>query len=265
MKCSSIVFCASIVASVLVLGARTSHAQSAWRCDGEDCQDALISDIETLSMTGWPASQTIAMLALPYTCTAVTDVCPHCAIGEPPGSGDTAEQAETAVHPLGSFTIHGNLPWSVVLSGSLRSLLIGRFTASADVFGTIQASPDNSVWPSTDASYVFQDACDANGQNCTFVTTTSGGSTGVVDLGPLSFAPNISGSFWNSSLTFRFTVNSPDIVKSCTVGSLPATSNGSNTFTVSYPVALTSAANVIAEVVRNQFRQAARIAVTGSP
>lgn len=269
MKYSSIVFCASVVASILVLGSGTSHAQSAWRCQGEDCQDGLISDIEDLSVSSWPASQTLAVPPISYFCRLLLDRCPHCAIGEQPASpGDTPEQAGSTIQPRLSKS--GTVPWSIVLSGSLRSFLVGRFSASADVFGTIQSTSDNSVWPGTEAGFVFQDACDANGMNCTDVRTSSGGDTGVVDLGPLSFSPNLSGSFWNGSLTFRFTVPTNDIITGCDVGygglkigNVQADPN--NVVTVSFPVAWTPVASVIEQAVRAQFRRAASIAVTGSP
>jgi hypothetical protein len=274
MKCSSIVFCATVAASILVLGSRTSYAQSAWRCQGEDCQDALISDIEDLTTTRWPALQSINMPGLPYFCRVTTDTCPHCFTGGDPAVSGTPTgptgPTGSAVAPHSQYTVSGTVPWSLLVSTSLRSFLVGRFTASADVFGTIRANNDNSVWSFTDASYVFQDACDANGQNCAFVQATGGGSTGVADLGALAFAPTTSGSLWSSSLTFTFTVSVPDNVTSCDIGYDGAKFDfvrpvSSNTFSVSYPVAWTPIASSLADAVRNQFRQSARIAVTGSP
>src|SRR5262249_20569758 len=154
--------------------------------------------------------QTLAMPDLPYTCQIKRDSCPRCATKGLPGDGDSSVISTTS-------SVSGSVPWSIDLSGvpNLRSFLIGSFSAAADVFGTIHATPDDSMWPSTEVNYVFHDACDAFG--CTEVPAFPSGTTGIVDLGPVDIATK-AGSFWSSSLTFRFTVPTADIITSCSIG-----------------------------------------------
>jgi hypothetical protein len=252
MKCSSIALCSALALASLVLGARPSYAQSAWRCTGEDCPEVIVNDIEDVTVRDWPATQTISVPGLPYSCQTISDRCPHCATK--PGLGGAT-----------SGVVNGSVPWSIVVSGSLPSFLIGRFTAAANVAGTIQVSADGSTWPGSAISYVYNDACNPTTGQCTEVQAP-GGSTGVVDLGALSFT-NPSPGLWNHSLTFHFTVPTADIVTSCRVGyvnTFTVNPGGSNV-TVSYPAAWTPVQEALAEAIRNQFRRAARLVVTGSP
>lgn len=261
MKYSSVWFCAAVAASVLVLGSRTSHAQAVWRCDGGvACDDVVINDIEDITAADWPASLTVA-LSLPYSCqVTVKDPCPHCIVGGGP-------EASASVQPRA--TVSGTIPWSVVLAGSLHSLIIGRFTASADLQVTIHPSVSSPppvpmfLWSNQQITYLFQDACDATGTICTDVTTSSGGDVGVVDLGAVADS-TAAGSFWTTSLRFQATVPGGDGATSCNVAGITVVP-ANNTFTVDVPVASTAVRSVIAEAIRNQFRRAARIAVTGAP
>src|SRR5262249_36681292 len=139
------------------------------------------------------------------------DSCTRCATKGAPGTPGDASFVTT------TSSVSGTVPWSITLSGNLRSFLIGSFTAAADVLGTVQVSPDRSTWPSTEIHYGVNDACDAFG-NCTEVPQFPSGSTGVVDLGPVNFATP-GGPFWGGSLTFQFDVNTGgDIITSCRVG-----------------------------------------------
>ena len=254
MKCSSIAFCSALTLSILVLGSKTSHAQ-AWRCSGDMCEDFIINDIEAGTLASWPAAQVVAMPGLPYTCLTKHDSCLHCATKGAPGTPGDASFVTT------TSAVSGTVPWSITLSGSLRSFLIGSFTAAADVLGTVQVSADGSTWPSTEINYVFHDACDAFG-NCTEVPQFPSGSTGVVDLGPVDFATT-GGPFWGGSLQFQFTVNTGgDIITSCSVGygNKVTVNPGGSHVIVTYPAGWTPLQDVVAETIRNLFRAAARAA-----
>jgi hypothetical protein len=254
MNRSSIALCSTLTFLILALAATSSHAQG-WRCSGDMCEDFILNDIEAFVLANWPASQTLAMPGLPYTCLTKRDTCTHCATT---GPRDSAGEASPAISPTSA--VSGTVPWSIVLSGAgnLRSFLIGTSTVSADVLGTIQVSADGSTWPSTEVNYVFHEACDAF-NNCTQVPAIPSGTTGVVDLGPIAFTTP-AGAFWSSSLTFQFTVSTPDIITSCSIGygNNVTVFPGGTHVTVSYPAASTPVQAVIAEAIRNMFRAGAR-------
>jgi hypothetical protein len=262
VKFSSIVFSSVVMASVLGLSARVSQAQ-VWRCAGEDCEDAIVNDVADVTVRDWPAVQGIAIAGLPYSCLTKHDQCPHCLTGDSPAGGGDAQLSSAPPGGTTQAVKTGTVPWSVVLSGSLRSFLFGTYSASADVLATVQPSVGGS-WGGTAINYSFLGAC--SGTTCSYVPAP-GGDTGVVDLGAVNFS-TAAGDFWNASLPFSFTVSTPDIITSCTIGYAPNTvtvNPGGHTINVSYPVAWTPVKDALAEVIRNQFRRAARLVVTGSP
>jgi hypothetical protein len=255
MKLSIIVLGTVVVASVGLLDAGVAQAQ-AWRCAGEDCTDVIINDVADVTVRDWPANQSIAMPGLPYFCFTIRDRCPRCLTGGDPSQLAFANDAARA------GSVSGTVPWSIVASGSLRSFLFGTYSASADVLATIQPSVGGS-WAGTAINYLFQGAC--SGSNCNYVPAP-GGDTGIVDLGAVNFS-TAAGDFWNASLTFSFDVPTADIITSCRIGysSTMTVNPGGRRVTVTYPVAWTPIKDVLAEVIRNQFRRAARLVVTGSP
>jgi hypothetical protein len=255
----AIAFATTVVASVLCWNVRGASAQ-VWRCAGEDCTDVIINDIADVTVRDWPASATLSMPGLPYSCPVKRDRCPHCLAGGTPAK-------EGAVSSVDSVTtqwiVAGTVPWSVVFAGSLQSFLFGTYTASADVLATVAPSTGGS-WGGTAIHYLYQGAC--SGTTCTYVQAP-GGDTGVVDLGPVNYS-TAAGDFWNASLPFSFTVPTADIILSCSVGYPGRTVTlypGGRYVNVSYPVAWTPVKDVLAETVREQFRRAARLIVTGSP
>lgn len=261
MKVSSVVCGSVVVFFALGLDTRLSDAQ-AWRCAGEDCTDAIVNDVADVTVRDWPAVHNIAIAGLPYSCLTKTDQCQRCLTGDDSAeTGGVGQFSAPAATTQGLKT--GTVPWSVMLSGSLRSFLFGTYTASADVLATVQPSVGGS-WGGTSINYLFQGAC--VGPSCTYVPAP-GGDTGVVDLGLVNFS-TAAGDFWNASLTFNFNVPTADIITSCTVGYPPNTVTvrpGGRNLSVSYPIAWTPVKGTLAEVIRNQFRRAARLVVTGSP
>jgi hypothetical protein len=206
-----------------------------------DCQEALLNNIEDLTVENWPRPLVLAMPALPYTCN------------KPPGSGHRVA-APFGVTPK----VTTSLPWSIVWTGDLRSFLIGRHTAAADLAGTVMPSGawiTPTVWDGTTMNYLFRE-----GES---EVMASGGGTGVVELGTVEFETP-SGAFWNGTLHIVLdSLTEGDW--ECLVGPAGKTvrATGRNVVTLDYPIAWTTVQGVLAEGVRNQFRQAARIAVTG--
>jgi hypothetical protein len=251
MKCSFIALCSALTLSIIALGSKTSHAQ-AWRCSGDMCEDFIINDIEDYALSNWSVTQTLAMPGLPYNCETKLDVCPHCATK---GALDTTDALFVATRH-----VTGTVPWSITLTAGLRSFLIGSFSASADVLGAVRVSADGSSWPGTEINYVFHDTCDAN-NHCAEVPQLPSGTTGVADLGPVSFA-TLAGSVWGASLIFEFDVNTSDIIINCSVGyeGKVNVDPGDRHVVVSYPAGWTPLQGVVAEAIRNLFRAGARAA-----
>jgi hypothetical protein len=239
MRSYSSLFQATVVAFTLLFNIKTSHAQTpAWRCvdnPGESlCEEALINDIEDLTIGNVPSPLVVSMPDLPYSCRRI-------------GSSDPAT------------SVTGGLSWSVSLtSGGLQSFLLGRHTASGDLAGTIQASGPNisaATFPSQAIHYLYQAS--------SVDVTLDGGSTGVPDLGTATSIAE--GSFWSSSLHGR--IDLPRGPFSCTVGYPEQTIRvrGTGSVDFDYPIASTPVRSVIADTIRTAFRTAVRIAVTGSP
>lgn len=256
MKQPSILFPAVLAISLVFVPVKTSHAQSpAWRCDGADCPEALINDIEDIINRDWPTDLFVSVPGIPYSCLVKSDECTHC-IG--PGGGDSTSRERVLSGQSGATTqslVQGVVPWGVSLTSDLGSFLIGRYDASADLLGTLRSSVDQSIWTNTAISYLFLEPSPP-----VFVMTRDG-STGVVDLGNVNFSI-AEGGFWNSSLPLFFFVPTADIVVSCNVGGITVNPGGT-TVRVNYPVAWTPVREAIAGAIRAQFRRAVRLAATG--
>jgi hypothetical protein len=225
----------ALFAATFLLGSRTSHAQSAgWRCvdvpNLPGCEDALINDIEDLTIANIPNPLTVSVSDLPYSCRRI-------------GSSDSAA------------SLTGGLSWSVGLTvGGLQSFLLGRHTASGDLAGTIQTSGSNistATYPSQAIHYLYQAS--------SVEVMVDGGSSGVVDLGTATSIAE--GSFWSSRLHGH--IDLPRGTFSCTVGYPEHTIRVSGTGAVDfdYPIASTPVRSVIAEALRTAFRTAVRIAI----
>jgi hypothetical protein len=230
---------ATIIAFTLLFNIKASQAQAlAWRCvdaPGEStCQEALINDIEDLTIGNVPNPLIVSMPDLPYSCRRV-------------GSSDRAA------------SLTGGLSWSVSLMfGGLPSFLIGRHTASGDLAGTIHASGPNisaATHPSQAIHYLYQAS--------SVEVMAAGGSTGVADLGTATSIAE--GSFWGSSLHAH--IDLPRGTFSCTVGYPGQTIRVSGTGAVDfdYPIASTPVRSVISDAVRTSFRTAVLIAIGAVP
>jgi hypothetical protein len=236
---------AAVVVFTLLTGAKTSHAQ--WRCTGSDCQDSLVNDIESTTVSEWPITgYELAMPPLPYSCYA--------------DYNDYECRFDWECPPWQS---RGEIRWSISLTSDLWSFLIGRHTASAYIRAArVQANPTSSSqdwdlmpgpWLNSDIAYVF-------GESSSDVMVPGGGSTGVRDLGTVSTSL-ISGDFWNARLRIVLYGDGPTI--RCSVGQRGALvqNSGGGTVIIDYPIAWTPAQAVIAEGIRQIFREAVRIVI----
>ena len=230
---------AGVVALLLLLNIKASQAQTpGWRCvdvpNLPECEDALINEIEDLTIGNVSSPLLVSMPDLPYSCRRI-------------GSSDQVP------------SLTGGLPWSVgVTLDGLPSFLIGRQTASGDLAGTFQTSGPNisaATYPNQTIHYLYRVS--------SVEVMASGGSTGVTDLGAATSIAE--GSFWGSSLHAH--IDLPRGAFSCTVGYPDQTIRvrGTGAVDFDYPVASTPVRSVIAEAIRTVFRTAVRIAVTGSP
>lgn len=234
----------SLAGLLSILTLASPARAGAWRCvdepGGQDCQEALINDIEDATVAGWPDTVVLAMPEIPYSC------------GKP-----------VTTHPVPGLaatqTVTGTVAWSIVWQGDLRSFLIGRHTAAADLAGTIIPSsggPSEPSFPDTAINFLF-------GESAAEVGSPSG-PTGVGDLGAVQVA-SPTGAFWAGTIRFNLDVYDGDW--SCAFGYAGKRINvrGKNVVFADYPVALTPVRDVLAEAVRDQFRRAVRLVVTGAP
>lgn len=245
-------FCA--VAPALLI-AHEAHADG-WRCMDEPgqqlCQDALINDIESTTIARWPATLTVAMAPLPYTCTKAPGS-GHQVFPGVPGAGGAAGAG-------GAMTnLSSSLSWSLSWAGAPRSFLLGTSTADADLAGTATVFGSSIATASvggTTINYVFAPSLSEVG--------SPQGATGVADLGTLVGVSPV-GSFWTSSLSV--TLNLVDGDWTCLIGPSGKTvkATGRNTVRASYPIAWTSVQDKLAEATRDQYRSAVRLVVTGTP
>jgi hypothetical protein len=244
MKHSLSLLFAALVALPVLLLSKPSHAQG-WRCMDDPnqpaCEEALINSIEDTTVRNTPNPLTIAMPDLIFTCQEI-ERCPHC------------------FAPTSSFAPYpNNIHWSITWWGGIRSFLLGRDTANADLAGTLQANnTGTSSVPSFDAAinYTF-------GVGASEVGSPSG-PTGVADLGGVNFS-TASGSLWGATM--------PVFVRdgnatSCWMGVAANGTKGravAGGFMFDYPISAVPVSAVLAEAIRNQFRTAVRIEVTGAP
>jgi len=239
----AIAIISALIVSPIVLSAHAAHAQApAWRCvdvPGEsDCQEALINDIEDTTVATWPSSVTTAMPSIPYTCT------------KDPGSGHQVFDPGGAKPNLVS-----SVGWQVTWSGPMRSFLIGRHTAAADLAlsATVSGSRvTTTTWTGNTMNYLFAESAGE--------VQSSSGPTGVIDLGGLSIVTP-TGAFWSASLPIVLSL--ADGRWTCLVGPPGQTvrATGTNVVELNYPVSATTVQSVLAEAVRNQFRAAVRSAI----
>jgi hypothetical protein len=263
MKQSSILFCSALVASIFLVGARTSHAQApVWRCTNGPCDESVINDLEDIINRDWPTSLFILIPGIPYSCQEITDVCPRCATKGPAANADPSTKATSSAQPAitPQFIQNGVAhAWGVSLSaGDLRSFLIGRFTASASITsGSVLTSLTGTTWSGTSINYDFGEA--------NHEVPVPGGSSGIQDLGAVN-GSSAEGSFWTANVPFQFTVPTADIILSCTVGygnNTVLVHPGGPNINISYPISATPVRDVLAEAVRNLFRRAAKLAALG--
>jgi len=238
-----------VAAALLGVGTGLVPAQGAWRCMDQpgqaECQEALINDIEDITVREWPNSLVLTMPPLPYTCAK---------------TGGGGHQA--APDPLEATTdSYGSLAWSIVWTGDLLSFPISRLTADADLAGMIQpygARITATSWPNTTIIYRFQESASE--------VLAPSGPTGVSDLGPVRVLM-LTGPFWTATLHI---VLDPvvDGHWTCRVGPTGQSVGGEATNSaveLDYPLAWTAVQDVLAEGVRAQFRRSVRLAVTGVP
>jgi len=243
MKHSLSLLFASLVALPVVLLSKPSHAQG-WRCMDDPnqpaCEEALINSIEDTTVRNTPNPLTIAMPDLVFTCQEI-EKCPRC------------------FAPSASFAPYrNNVHWSITWWGGIRSFLLGRDTANADLAGTLQANNTGAGVPSWDAAI-----------NYTFGVGTSEvsspvGPTGVADLGAVNFS-TASGTLWNATMPVMVVDGN---ATSCWIGVGVGGTKGravSGGFMFDYPISSVPVAAVLAEAIRNQFRTAVRLEVTGAP
>ena len=227
-------------AAILLVDARPAHAQ--WRCSSPPgdvfaCEESLVNDLEDAVTARWPAVLTVPMQAIPYTCTDA-------------GGG-----------PNGPVRATGSVPWSLALHGGVRSFLLGRVTAAADLGGELRVSGTGmttTTWPDTAINYVF-------GSGSSEVMAPEG-STGIRELGAIAFTTP-SGSFWTGTLPLY--IRAPGGRLDCTFrevdGSRSITTTGNTVFRVEFPVGWTAARVDLGEAIRAQFRAAVRQVVVGAP
>jgi hypothetical protein len=243
MKLKLSFFTAALVASILGLGSKTSYAQ-AWRCFNDpnlpECEDGLINDIEFIIDRDWPTLN-LTMPSLPYTCN------------KKQGTGHMAVK-DLGVTP----NLVNAVGWSINVATDLQSFLVGQHTADAVLAGTVTpfgSSVTAPSWADTAVNFVF-------GESGSEVMVP-GGSTGVSDLGGV-ISSIASGGLWGGSLHIVLDLSDGDW--DCLVGPSGAQvhSTGRNVVVLNYPIAWTPVQAVLAEGIRNRFREAVRAAVTGS-
>lgn len=238
----------SLIAALAGVAASTqlAHAGS-WRCVDDpqlpDCEESLLNDIEDAIDFYWPVPLTIEMPPLPYSCS------------KKPGSGHQSTPEDGEIHTQ----VLGQISWTAEWTGDLRYFLIGRYTATAEVAATVRVSGGSvatTEWPSNVVSYLFQ-------EGATDVMAPAG-STGVRDLG-LVLSQNPSGAFWSAPL--QLSLNLSDGDWTCTIGpaGYQVSATGHNTVRANYPVAWTQSGLVLAQMIRERFRSAVRLVVTGAP
>jgi hypothetical protein len=250
MMYRSVPLAAALAASALLLGSNAAHA-GAWRCvdepDWPQCQDALINDIEELVEQEWPVPFRVAMPPMPYSCTYTGGG----------GGGGRLLAPERGV----AINATGQLSWSIEL-GDLSSFLIGQHSAAVQIQGPLTVKPGYPLreqqWTDVNVNYVF-------GESSAEVTTADGGSTGVTDLGDVR-STAAAGAFWSGNLRFDYQGVHTGVYR-CTVGypGNQITRSGRGVVQIDYPVAWTPVQVTIAQAVRERFRRAVRIAVTGVP
>ena len=223
----------------------------AWRCMDEpgqpECQEGLLNDIEDIIVRDWPRPLVLPMPSIPYTCV------------KDPGSG------HQAVPDPVEANFSSSLSWSIVWTGNLRSFLIGRHTAYADLAGTVEVSGGLRItatsWSDTTVNYLFEEG--------TTEVLAPSGPTGVIDLGPapVSFSTP-TGVFWSANLHIVL-MDLSDGIWTCGVGPAGRTVRKTGTrnagVKLDYPIAWTAVQDVLAEGIRNQFRRSVQIAVTETP
>jgi len=238
--------CAALVAPILAIGAQPSHADPVWRCDDEpglpECEEALLNDIEDIIIFDWPVVLDLALPPLPYTCN------------KKPGTGHQIVEGDQG--PTPQFT--SQMPLTLKWTGDLRSFLIGRHTAAADLIGSVDITGWATLgarWTNQTINYLFNEG--------TTDVQAHGGSTGVRDLGAVSHAPTTAGDFWGAMLPLEPMDGDGDWT--CIVGpsGRQVTAQGKNIVQLDYPVAWLPIQDVLAEGAREQFRRAVRIAVNG--
>lgn len=244
MKSLSSLLIASLVGIPVVLMSTPSYA--GWRCTETpgfpECEDQILNDIEDTTVADWPSPASYSMPSIPWRCQEV-EHCPHCLTSDPPAVSNISKS--------------GNISWTVTWLGSMNSFLLGQTTASASLSGSVSVHTSASevadpVW-SAGLGFSFAPAA--------WEVTSPSGATGVTDLGSVTAFP--SGPFWTATIPLALTA--PSGATSCTIGGRAALRGAGNIYRVDYPVNSLAVTNAIAEGVRNQFRTAVRIVVTGAP
>jgi hypothetical protein len=244
---------AALAASTLMLGNQITHAEG-WRCmdrpSESECQDDLINDIEDTVAAEWRSPFTLAMTPLPYSCTRTGG-------GNPAAPDD--ERADLAVGP--TMSLRGNFAWSFTFTTGLRSFLVGQDTAAADLAGSVTATGPQVTpvsWNGMGINLVF-------GESSTEVMAPEG-PTGVAELGGVTHATR-DGDFWSTNRSVRFTwTPTREGDYACVVGSpVVARGTGRNRVVIDVPITRDWFQEALAELVREEFRRAVRLLVTGTP
>ena len=234
----------SIIIATITFSVHSASADTPeWRCDGSRCSatESLINDIETLTIATWNALTTINMPPIPWTCVREPDHCPRCLV------------SSVTMPPI---------QWRVLLSGKLRSMLIGRQTANADAFGLFQARVSGALgevsqsWDNNSLAFSFSAS---NNQ----VLLPNGQSTGVPDLGNVNFITT-SGTLLQDSIPID--IGDLNGFAWCFIGytnqtTIQAFSTG-KMLRVNYPISWTDLSGQFANAIREVFRSATRQAVT---
>jgi hypothetical protein len=243
----------AFVTLLLALSARASHAQTAWRCGGQDCNDDLMNRIEDNVNAGLIPIE-ITPPPIPMTCANRPDRCPHCVADQPSAQGANGEA-------VSSVLSHLTVPWSFRFWRDLNSFLFGRYTASMTVLGTGQTFGTNvpeTWWPSTGINFSFLPPNPARE-----VPMPGGGTSGVQDIDMVGFWL-MSGNMWSGNLSVSINMAS---WAWCDLGypganiHVDGAVTGPTRVSINYPIAWTPLVSLIADAVRAQYRSAVERAV----
>jgi hypothetical protein len=201
MKCAPLIIGAVVGATTVMI---PQHAKAAgWRCDGADCQESLINDIEDRILAIYPQFLDIPMPRLGYSCSPAGTS----SFVSGPGSSFVGGGPKPPTT--------GTIEWSARLNGVLNWFVLDRHSAAVGISGVLTAG--SGVTGGGDVGLAYSIA------ESTSNVVRGGIDTGVSDLGAIQSLV-ASGAVWNNNLTFEFSVGVG--IQNCLI------SVGSYTFTV---------------------------------